>query len=90
MRVSGLEGSGRGAVGRCRVRFVGCGNRAAAAGVGGQQAAARMGVGITPDSGKALHEYASRGVSELMGAGRAGQGRASTPVPATDGTAANW
>lgn len=52
MRTNGLEGSGRGAMGRCRVRFVGCGNRGAAAGVGGQPAAARMGVGITPDSGK--------------------------------------
>lgn len=80
MRTNGLEGSGRGAVGRCRVRFVGCGNRGAAAGVGGQPAAARRGVGITPDSVKAPHVYASRGVTESplkqVGQGRAGQGKA--------------
>lgn len=48
MRTSGLEGSGRGAVGRCRVRFVGNGNRGAAAGVGGQPAAARRAWGLHP------------------------------------------
>lgn len=32
-------------------------------------------MGITPDSGKATHVYASRGVSERIAAGRAGQGK---------------
>lgn len=38
-------------------------------------------MGITPDSGKAPHEYASRGVSELIEAGQGWAGQAHLRPP---------